>query len=334
MRLATSVKGAFRAARVGLLTTAVVVGATGASLAAQEFIFYTAQTSPQFVTARGSVLFAEKVKEATGGEITVNVRMGGTLAIQANNITQAVGQNIVQMGEDVFFTGAVQIPEIIRLPGLLQNYDQLLIAHKVVLPAATKAFAERNVQVLATYGGVQFLWGRGEITSLADLKGLKIRTATPQQGVFISQMGGSSITLNVSEVPSALERGVVDGIVTGLGGGNQWKDGLKSGLLIPVNSVNAFLVMNKDVYDGLSPDLQQKIRTAALEAAEWTQTTMIEEDKGLADKLRAEGIKISEPSAEDLKMAGTLSDYWDKWAQEQGPEAVALLKELKTALGK
>ncbi len=46
------------------------------------------------------------------------------------------------------------------------------------------------------------------------------------------RFGGTSITMSAPEVPSALDRGVVDGIFTAGVGAVLWKDLLKYGYLI------------------------------------------------------------------------------------------------------
>lgn len=317
---------------VVLAVASVSFGAVRAE--AKELIMYTGQTSPQFVTTRGTMLFAQKVEELTKGEVTVRVRLGGSLSIPASNMTQAVSENAVQLGEDVFFSGSVPIAGIIRLPGLIINNDQLVKANATALPTAEKAFAARGIVVLATYGGLQYIWGgKAPITSLASLKGLKIRTSSPEQGEFVKRLGGNSVTITVADVAPALERGVVDGVITGVGGAVQWKDLIKSGILTAANAGNAFVIMNKGAYDGLTPDQQQKVRQAAKEAAEWTQATMFQEEKDFVGTLTAAGIKISQVAPAEIADANKLMEsYWTDWAKQHGPEAEALLKQIQAAI--
>lgn len=87
---------------------------------------------------------------------------------------------------------------------------------------------------------MQVIWGRRPITSLDDIKGVKLRVASPEQGEFVRRFGGVSITMGAPEVPSALDRGVVDGILTGGVGAVLWKDLLKSGYLLVVNVNNSY----------------------------------------------------------------------------------------------
>jgi hypothetical protein len=83
-------------------------------------------------------------------------------------------------------------------------------------PYLEKSFAEKGVTMLADYTyPLQVIWGKKKLTSLDDIKGMKLRVAQPEQGEMVRRFGGTSVTISAPEVPSALDRGVVDGIFTG-----------------------------------------------------------------------------------------------------------------------
>ena len=69
--------------------------------------FLHAQSAPNFATSRGAKLFTEEIDKATGGELKVRLHLSGTLQISASNITQAVGDNVVQLGDDLFNSGNI-----------------------------------------------------------------------------------------------------------------------------------------------------------------------------------------------------------------------------------
>ena len=61
------------------------------------------------------------------------------------------------------------------------------------------------------------------------------------------------------EVPSALERGVVDGVLTAnAGGGKVWKDLLKYCYEIGLNYFEANIAVNKEAYAKLPADLPRR----------------------------------------------------------------------------
>ena len=125
---------------------------------------------------------------------------------------------------------------------------------------------------------LQVVWGRKKLDSLDDIKGMKLRVAQPEQGEFVRRFGGTSITMSAPEVPSALDRGVVDGIFTAGVGAVLWKDLLKYGFLIVVNVNNSYIIANTEAFNKLSPDLQGKLRKAAQDTARWNQETMQKEE--------------------------------------------------------
>ena len=76
----------------------------------------------------------DTVREKTNGALVINLHLGGSLPINATNITQAVADGVVQFGDDGFATGNVPISAILRLPMLLQNDAELAKAMAILLP--------------------------------------------------------------------------------------------------------------------------------------------------------------------------------------------------------
>ena len=235
--------------------------AAGAARAAEQWNFYMHQSAPNFATSRGAKMFTEEIEKATNGELKVRLHLSGTLQISPSNITQAVGDNVVQIGDDLFNSGNIPVAGIPRLPMLVQSYEDFAKADAVLKPYIEKAFAQKGSTVLASYTyPLQFAWGRKKLEALDDFKGLKMRVAQPEQGEFVRRFGGTSITMSAPEVPSALDRGVVDGIFTAGVGAVLWKELLKYGYVLIVNVNNSYFIANTDAYKKLSPDLQAKVR--------------------------------------------------------------------------
>ena len=104
-------------------------------------------------------------------------------------------------------------------------------------------------------------WFRGNVNSLADVKNRKIRVTSAEQGEVIKSFGGTPVQLGSADVPAALERGIVDGILTASAGGIlAWKELLKSSYGMGVNYPVGFIIANTERFKKLPPDLQTKIR--------------------------------------------------------------------------
>ncbi len=131
------------AAALGL-SLGLIVLSGGHALAAEDWNFYMHQSAPNFATSRGAKLFTEKIEKATNGELKVRLHLAGTLQINASNITQAVGGNIVQVGDDLFNSGNIPVAGIPRLPMLIQSYADFAKADAVLKPYLEKAYLEKG----------------------------------------------------------------------------------------------------------------------------------------------------------------------------------------------
>ena len=147
--------------------------------------------------------------------------------------------------------------------------------------------------------------------------------------------GGTSITMSAPEVPSALDRGVVDGIFTAGVGAVLWKDLLKYGYVLIINVNNSYFIANTEAYDKLSPDLQGKLRKVAEDTARWDQETMQKEEAELVQVLTAAGYTFTKATAEENDRAiKAMTPYWDEWAKSRGPDVIEALAKVRSALGR
>lgn len=306
------------------------------AVAAENWNFYMHQSAPNFATSRGAKLLTEEIEKATGGELKVRLHLSGTLQISPSNITQAVGENIVQMGDDLFNSGNIPVAGIPRLPMLVQSYADFAKASEVLRPYIERSFAQKGSTMLAGYTyPLQMMWGRKKLESLADIRGMKLRVAQPEQGEFVRRFGGTSITMSAPEVPAALDRGVVDGIFTAGVGAVLWKDQLKYGYQLIVNVNNSYFIVNNDAYAKLSADLKAKLTKATENAARWNQETMQKEEADSVRVLTAAGYVFTQAKADEVTRAvDTVKPYWNDWAKSRGPEIVEALAKVRAALNR
>jgi TRAP-type C4-dicarboxylate transport system substrate-binding protein len=280
---------------------------------------------------------ADEVKQKTNGDLNITVHLGGSLPIKADGITAAVADNVVQIADDGFSTGTIPISAILRLPMLLQSYAEMDKAMAILRPHLDADYAKRGIVVLGQYTyPFQVAWGRKKLTSLSDIKGLKLRVTSVEQGEFVRRFGGVPLTLGSPDVAAALDRGLVEGVFTASsGGGLVWHDLLKYRYAFPTSFVNSTLVVNKDALDKLPPAEQKILRDAGAEAAAWATTEMKRVEDIDTAKFAKEGMILADAKPDEVKEAtDKLRPYWEEWAKHHGPEAVAVLKEIRAAVGR
>ena len=303
---------------------------------AQNWDFYTYIPSANASTRRIAVML-EDINKETGGKLSIRLHMGGSLQISTTNITQAVADNVVQMGDDSIFTGNIPVSGLLRLPFLVRSYEEFDKAARVVEPYMEAAYKKRGIIMLGRYHyPPQVLWSTKKLTSLADLKGLKLRTTSPEQGEFLKRFGATSVTIGTPEVAPALERGVVDGVLTAsAGGGVIWKDLLKFSYRLGVNYVDSVVIVNAEAFGKLPADMQAKVRKVVADAMPQVTQALLNDEEAVTKKFQADGIVITQPSAEEIRTVGSqFAPYWESWAKSRGSEPTEVLAKVRGVLGR
>ena len=318
---------------VGLLGSLVVFAAS----AAENWKTYTYLPNAKLAGAEGQQRIIEAVEAAAKGEVKFQFNLAGSLPIGATDITQAVADNIVQMADDGFFLGNITIGGILRQPMLIKDTAEYAKALAIVQPHVEKAYADKGVLVLGTYNyPLITVFGAKPITSLNDIAGKKLRLTSPEQAAFLKAFGGSGITISPPEVPSALQRGAVDGVLTATsGGGRIWGDFLTHNYRLGTDFFQGFYIVNKAAFDKLTPAAQKALRDAAAKTAPEVTAQMVREDQETLDALKAKGMVVTEPKPEEVAEATKrMGQVWDDWAKSKGPEHVKVMAEVRKALGK
>ncbi|MBT2771593.1 TRAP transporter substrate-binding protein [Halomonas sp. ISL-60] len=276
-----------------------------------------------------SELFAELVEEGTNGELIVDV--GGNA--QYGDDMEAITQ--MRMGTLAFSTNSQGstssvVPQFSVL-GLPFLFNSLPSAWKVMdgeVGDELKRLSEEKGLVLLA------LWDNGirhvsnnvrPIETPADLEGLKIRTPPDEMTVDIFEaLSANPTPMNFSELYIALEQGVVDGQENPL-------MNIYSSKLHEVQDYISLtghkyestpLLMSKMVWDTLSPEYQEVIQQAAIEAGEFNRQASLEADDELRSKMEEAGVAFNEVNPEPFIEA--TSSVYDQWAEEY-PELVDMV---------
>lgn len=319
-----------------MLFAAGALAAVSAASAA-TWTTYTFGPADTLGNVQGLKRILAEIEKSTNGEIKFRLRLAGSLPIQATNITQAVGNGTILFADDGFYLGNVRIAGVLRLPMLLRTPQEYDTAYKIMEPYITREFASKGVVVLGHFlFPHQVAFSTRTLTKLADMKDQKLRVSSPEQAEFVQRVGGIPVTLGGAEVPSGLQTGTVEGVFTAsAGGGKIWGDMLKYNYRLPVNYFDGFYIVNKKAFEKLSPDTQKKMRDAVQRLAPSTTAQIFKEEDEVTAQLKAKGMVITMPTeADEAEATRKVSDYWDSWAKEQGPDAVKALAEVRKALGR
>lgn len=311
--------------KVRNIIAALVVSLCASSAAAQQFqISHSAASGNPKDTA--SLKFAELVKERTGGRITVDVGTSSQFGDDAESVTNIrLGTIAFSANAQGATSGAVPEIGLLGLPFLFQNLEQAEAVMDGPVGDKIAAAAEKQgIYILAWWnnGIRETSNSKKPIVVPGDLAGMKIRTPPDPMTIDIFEaLGASPTPMAFSELYIALQQGVVDG----------QENPLINIYSSKLHEVQPYISMtnhkyeatpflaSKIVFDGLSPEDQEIVRTAAREAGQLNRQMVRDQSNELRATLEAAGVTFNEVDPAPF-VAATQAVY-DKW-RAQYPELV------------
>jgi TRAP-type C4-dicarboxylate transport system substrate-binding protein len=135
------------------------------------------------------------------------------------------------------------------------------------------AYAQQGIYYfgasVSSYPQVQTVLYLGkDISSLADLKGLKIASVGGSNSAFIDSLGATTVPIDFTDYFTAMERGTVDGYNVGIPGIEDFSltPVTKAMLDEPFSSNGGLWLMNLDKFNSLTQKQKDVINAAAIEA--------------------------------------------------------------------
>ena len=185
------------------------------------------------------------------------------------------------------------------------------------------------------------IWSKKDITSLDDLKGLKIRVGGYLPTLGIKALGASPVTIAGSELAPAMMAGTIDAVLTSLGYG--YSIGLakvsNTFTLTPLSPTwSAVTVMNLKTFNSLPPDLQKVVMDVGRELQQMVSLSTTAEYMMSLDTVDLSGVKRTRFTKEEMDEAvKACKVVEDAWLNMDGPwksKRPELLSAAKAAVAK
>jgi Maleate cis-trans isomerase len=130
-----------------MFALALLSAPVGPAVAAEKWDLYVYNPVSTVAAVKGLNTVIEQIEKETGGELSIRLHLGGSLPINTTTITQAVSDDVVQMGDDGYFLGNVPIGGVLRLPMLLRTLADYDKAAAIMNPYLEKAFEKKGLLV-------------------------------------------------------------------------------------------------------------------------------------------------------------------------------------------
>jgi TRAP-type C4-dicarboxylate transport system substrate-binding protein len=166
---------------------------------------------------QGFYAIAERVKERTGGKMTVKVFPSAQLGSDEDVIEQALqGVNVAVVTDAGRMANYVRDIGIVGMAYFTSSYDELLKVQQTDFwKECVRRLAEENgIRVLAFnwFDGARHFLTNKPVKSPEDLKGVRIRTpGAPSWSRSIAALGATPVTMGWNDVYNAVQQKAIDG---------------------------------------------------------------------------------------------------------------------------
>ena len=309
---------------------AAALATSAAAQAQTKWDMPTPYSDGEFHT-RNVVLFVEDVKKASGGALDIVVHANGSL-IKHPDILRAVSTGQVNIAEFLLGQFANEDPvfAVDNLPFLAAGYDNASKLYQAQKPVLEKKLQGRGLKLLYSVAWPgQGIYTKEPLKSVADLKGTKFRTYSPQTARFAELLGASPTVVQVPDVPQMFATGAIQAMITSSATGTStkaWefvKNYYTTNAMHPKNVV----VVNARSFARLS-DAHKKVLADTASKAEtrgWAMSRIRELEAN--ELLAKNGMSVREPDAgmkaAFRKVGEQMTAEWQKTA---GAEGQAILK--------
>lgn len=205
-----------------IVSATIMTGLTAAlavSASAQTVLKFATFVPPKYVLQKPIFeKMANDVASTTDGKLKIRIYPSGALGKgPVQQYDRAVkGIADISMGVTGYTSSLFQKTLLIELPGVARNgIDATRKMWRVMGKHLASEY--RGTHVLASYATASsvLFTSKKPVRTLADLKGMKIRTPSRSAGEVLGAYGASPVTMPANKLYTAMSTGVIDGVLTG-----------------------------------------------------------------------------------------------------------------------
>jgi tripartite ATP-independent transporter DctP family solute receptor len=322
-----------RAILCGLAIAATAGWISGAAAQARTFSFaYDQPTTTAYGIAAN--IFDAKLKELSNNTMSINQFPGAQLGQEPQMLQKMRAGDI-----DFVITSTANASTLAPQAGVFSLHfifrDQQHLQHVLADPAVTNEFramikdSVQGAQVLGLMTmGMRNMYSKKEVTSIADIKGQKVRVqATKTEDTLFPAYGAQTVHMPFGEVYTSLQTGVVNIAENGV---NVYLAN-KHYEVAPILSMteheanNNCIWVSDKTWNSLTSQQQGWVQAAADEVAKREPAMALKLEKDSADKLKTMGVKVVD-GVDKSGFIKAAAPVQDELAKELGPHAVKLLQ--------
>lgn len=270
--------------------------------------------------------FCDEVREQSDGQLDITPVYLGQVPYKAADELAILRNRTVEMGAvwDVHQEGVEDWLGVMTMPTIFSNMDEAIrINREVVTPFIVDVFREHQncFPICRIVWNVNQIFSAKKLESLADVKGQKIRAAPPSQQQMLGELGAIPTYLDAPEVYAGMQRGTLDGGITGaqMADGMGWFEICKWMHMWNITYATDMVCVNVEAFNELPKELQDLLVKVGEEFEEKGQNEAKETTLAAHEKAESLGVTITELSDSDRSRLAQVGDTITKmWLEESG----------------
>lgn len=216
-------------------------------------------SGPEHYHTKALQAWVKDVEARAGGKVKIVIYPGGTLTKGSQAYNGLVkGISATASSCNGWTKGRFPLTRVVDLPlGMKTSVQASLVTWDFYKKFRPKEWDDVKVLYMFNHGH-QFFHTQKTVKGANDLKGKRIRS-TGNDAPAVSAIGATPVGMSIGEAYISLQKGIVDGILCNFGALKGWKlaEVTKSHLDFAVVGCGFWVAMNKDEWNGLSPELQK-----------------------------------------------------------------------------
>ena len=320
----------------GQLLSACLVAAAGFATAAQaqtKWDMPTPYSETEFHTLNVK-RFVDDVRRATGGQLDLVVHANGSL-IKHPDMMRAVSTGQVNIAEFLLGQFGNEDPVFAadNLPFVAAGWDNAWKFYQAQKPYLEKKLQGRGLRLLYSVAWPgQGIYTKAPLKTVADLKGTKFRTYSPQTARLAELLGASPTVIQVPEVPQAFATGTISAMITSSATGTSTKawEFVKNYYMTNAFHPKNVVVVNERSFQKLSENARKAVLAAATDAETRGWEFGKQRERAANKELAANGVTLHEPDAAMKAAYHKVGDTMlAEWLKAAGADGQAIIKSYR-----
>lgn len=264
-----------------------------------------------YVPANSLMVWTARVTELTNNQVQFDIYPSQQMGSSADML-DIMSKGIADIGYVPFPYFSSRMPLITGAGAISGSWENCSTGNPAVWEVATTSpvlendFLSNNIRPVLPFANqtFQLLTNKKLVTSLDDIKGLKIRSSGGVMDKIITSLGAIPVQIPVTELYEAMARGTVDGTLISCIAANSNK--INEAAKYVTTGVNVSggvfgYVINEDVWKSLPQNVQEAMNQASVEALKQLGETMDKLEKETLESFLSGGLEVHELSKDEQK---------------------------------